>query len=156
MGSFRQDEISVWNDSTQWTPTAIDGKILIFNLQSNGQFLIFDNSRRLIFDFRNDMSLDFSIGRVLYWRERDEEVTRVAERTYLQYKISTSANYRRALTVESLGTSLEDLEVRIVSGAIGEIIREGTSIHFNWTQEASSEAVSIYVGNVLVAYFPRQ
>lgn len=155
IGTYRMDEISVWNNNQRWTPVSIEGNVLVFNLQSNGEFLIFVNSRRLIFDFRNDMRQDFSISRILFWRNKDEGLPIISERTYVQAAITESYYNKRALTVESLGTSLEDLAVRIVGGDAVDIVREGTSIHFNWSNYASSVPVSIYVGDVLVGYFTR-
>lgn len=159
MGSFRQDEISVWNDSTQWTPTEIEGKILVFNLQSNGQFLIFDNSRRLVFDFRNEMNQDFTIDSCFLSSSDFRVPGSVASvGTYMQQQEKSRVdNVRR--WVRSTGTSIANLEVTATNNGVVSVLSKDDDygddwLHFRVTFENSivGEPVSVFVGDVLVLY----
>lgn len=159
MGSFRQDEISVWNDSTQWTPTEIEGKILTFNLQSNGQFLIFDNSRRLVFDFRNEMNQDFTIEKSQFSYDirdvDDYEAANTVYGTYIQRVLSFGETTYGGVVVFSRGTDLDDLDVRLEGATLIKRTKRQTTQFIQMHTYADDATISVYVGNVLVAYMPR-
>lgn len=137
----------------------IEGKILKFNLQSCGQFLIFDNSRRLVFDFRNEMNQDFTIEKVEFSSDiRDVDnysASTTAYGSYVQRVLSLGETTYGGVVVFSKGTDLDDLEVRIEGATLIKQTKRQTTQFIRMHTYADGATISVYVGNVLVAYMPR-
>lgn len=150
LGTYRQDDIVLYNDAQQWTPVSIEGNVLVFSILSNGKFYIYDNARKVVFEFTNNNQQDFtieSVGSVSYG-----EYTPIAFGIYYQWPIKHTEGWY--FGVRSTGTSLDDLEVTTNNGTVvwSEEWREEFGRSFKLTNNDLSRPIEIRVGNVLVVY----
>lgn len=160
LGSYRQDDIALYNDAQQWTPVSVDDNVLVFNLQSNGEFYIYDNARRIVFDFSNDMLQDFAIDEVRQYDFDNQEMRQLwSKGSYAQ--VQWSKDWERVgVAVKSNGKVINELAVSGSPGAtvVARSPLEGyddTWRFLTWVKpdKQPGEQIQIKVGNVLVANF---
>lgn len=154
------DEVSLWNNNQQWTPVSIDGSVLVFSLQSNGEFVIYDNGRKILFSFFNDMQQAFTIDKTFSPNAVDSkfpgDVT--SDSTYRQTD-SWNHSANTNIWVKSKGTPIRALSVRGVNclpaklGSIDESLgMDYLKIYVQMDTSVVGSPASLYVGDVLVWY----
>lgn len=148
VGTFRVYDISVWNNNQQWSPVSVEGSVLVFNVQSNGEFFIYDNRRNILFSFVNDMQADFSIDKIKL--ESTGQVK--AEGTYYQTQSfgPGSANYR--IEAFSDVSSLEVSATNLIVGIVSRPTNNSVVISVNSRGMVTDSPGYVRLGNTLVMY----
>lgn len=163
VGNYEIEEISVWNNGIKWSSVSVEENVLVFNLQSNGDFFIYENDRNVIFDFSNDMQQNFSIESTNSYSLTDPsrpgiEITKYSYRQDLSHDKS----YSTIFWVKSTNLNIRHLPIRgvncsanIATPIASDVSREWTAIYFKLSDSTANIPAEIYVGNVLVLYIVR-
>lgn len=160
LGTYRQDDIVLYNDAQQWTPISIEGNVLVFNVQSNGKFYIYDNARKVVFDFANDMQQDFTIDSVYRFNQSDFSLReKLSSATYAQ--ISYLARYGYDfIAVHSRYTDISALDLITSQGTTFYKMDKPSTYDDTWfffridkTDKVAGDTYSASLGNVLVAFW---
>lgn len=160
LGTYRQDDIVLYNEGQQWTPVSIEGNVLVYSLMSNGKFYIYDNARRLVFDFSNNMQQDFTIARLYAYNTSSSGVPGpITEgHPYRQLKLWRKSAGTMQIWVESTGTSIATLEPSSTNGSAGigskapELGDDICHLRLSFANAEVGKPSSLYLGDVLVAY----
>lgn len=157
------DEISVWNNNQQWTPVSIEGNVLVFNVQSNGEFYVYDNGRKILFSFVNDMQQDFTIYSVNAYSNANPSRpgTELTKFSY-QQDLSRAKDFSTIFWVKSTNVDIRDLTLRGVNCYVtratpiaSDVGNEWSAIYTRLEYAQTSMPVEIYLGDVLVYYIAR-
>lgn len=160
LGSYRQDDIVLYNDAIQWSPVSVEGNVLVFNMQSNGKYFIYDNARKIVFDFTVNNSQDFTIEFVATTENTPPyRIDAIVSRyTYNQRNVQYTWQYY-AFYVKSTGSSLQDLDVTSSTSATVSITEKDPEygddylrIGVYYAGFKEGDKIDVKVGNVLVAF----
>lgn len=163
LGTYRQDDIAVYNDAIPWSPVSIEGDVLVFNMQSNGKYFIYDNARKIVFDFSVDVGQDFFIDALYGYNQENPLIpgNLLRSGTYAQLDTRTKSS-TLPLWVKSTGTGIASLDLSATNNAEVSLRTKSDEygddyIFFNvkFHDSVVGSPVSVYVGNVLVVYIER-
>lgn len=160
LGTYRQDDIVLYNNAQQWTPVSIEGNVLVYNVQSNGKFYIYDNARKVVFDFTNDMQQDFTIDSVYRFNESDYSLRdKLSSGRYAQINYRTQYG-PDLIAVHSRSTDISALELSAEQGVTFVKMTPPSSYDNTWVffrankqDKEVGDTYSVSLGNVLVAFW---
>lgn len=160
LGTYRQDDIVLYNEGQQWTPVSIEGNILVYSLMSNGNFFIYDNARKIVFDFTNNMQQDFTIDRICDYNLSTPDMpgTVIRKGSYRQEATWRKSTGAMQTWVISTGNKIDTLELTCTNGEAkfltkaSELGDDTVRVILSLVTAETGKPSSIYLGDVLIVY----
>lgn len=161
LGTFRQDDVVLYNDAQQWTPVTVEGNILVFSMQSNGKYFIYNNARKVVFDFAVNIGQDFIIDYIAGFNSANPDTPGAILESGNKYwqRASQGRNGTYTFWVKSTGTDITNLSVTSTNNVavtkrlyVDDLGVEYVRIYTTYANCEEGKPASISVGNVLVSY----
>ena len=160
LGTYRQDDIVLYNDAIKWSPVSVEGNVLVFNMQSNGKYFMYDNARKIVFDFTVNIGQDFIISEILRSSNTPPypPTASLADGRYWQGTIPKSyGNF--IFYVKSSGADISELALSSSKDIDAKVMPKDPSLGNDYLRVYTDlsnievgESYDVKVGNVLVAF----
>lgn len=149
-----------YNDQQEWAPIEVEGNVIVYSLQSNGTFRLLDASRKLVFEFQNDMQQDFTIDSILGYNNDESTFPGgvLVKGSYHQLASWSKGSGALQFWVLSTGTDISSLQLSCTNGLAKDLAMDESlgSRYRRIVLDLSSGVIGspceIKCGDVLVAY----
>lgn len=154
-GSFPVSSIRVYNDGTEWTPTSQSGSKLFFNVSSLGSYAVRTTEGRNLLAWRVVAPQDFTILATRFYPTNGYDNFVQYDNTYIQRAIDTFGHTVYNVAVKPDDESAFSLDVNVVNSEKGNVRYYDGYMLIALTIPTGNQPISVYLGNVLIAYLTR-